>query len=87
VVSFGDSYNGLHSKIIYKTSEVRELRFSFAFLAALSALLFLANLSMSVYGSEKRPDGVERIRAYCLWDNNNDTVVDEGAKQENSQLQ
>jgi subtilisin len=34
---------------------------------------------MSVYGSEARPWGVERIRAYCLWDNNNDTTVDEGA--------
>jgi len=32
-----------------------------------------------VYGSETRPWGVKRIRAYCLWDNNNDTVVDEGA--------
>ena len=55
------------------------MRFSFAFLTALSALLFLANLQMPVYGSETRPRGVERIRAYCLWDNNNDTVVDVGA--------
>lgn len=55
------------------------MRFSFAFLTALSALLFLANLQMPVYGSESRPLGVERIRAYCLWDNNNDTAVDGGA--------
>lgn len=55
------------------------MRFSFAFLTALSALLFLANLQMPVYGSESRPWGVERIRAYCLWDNNNDTAVDAGA--------
>ena len=33
----------------------------------------------SVQGSETLPWGVERIRAYCLWDNDMDMVVDEGA--------
>jgi len=34
---------------------------------------------MPICGSETRSWGVERIRANCLWDNDNDTVVDEGA--------
>lgn len=42
-------------------------------------ILLLASLAASVYGSETLPWGVERIRAYLVWDNNMDMAVDQGA--------
>lgn len=45
----------------------------------LSMLVACATSQTSVYGKEFRPWGVERIRANLVWDNNNDTIVDEDA--------
>jgi len=45
-------------------------------------LLACAGSGISVQGSETLPWGVERIRAYCVWDNNMDMVVDLGAKRQ-----
>jgi len=43
-------------------------------------LVLLASACMIACAqSEVPPWGVERIRAYCLWDNNMDMTVDEGA--------
>ena len=45
-----------------------------------TVILLLACTCASAYGEgEVLPWGVERIRAYCLWDNNMDMTVDEGA--------
>jgi len=44
----------------------------------LSFFIVMTCLS-SVYGSEQLPWGTERIRAYCVWDNNRDMIVDSGS--------
>lgn len=59
-------------------NESMKLRISLV-LSLMLSLLVACACSQSVYGSETLPSGVERIRAYCVWDNNRDMVVDEGA--------
>jgi len=41
-----------------------------------AVIVLMAGIVAAVYGSETLPWGVERIRAYCEWDNNRDMVVD-----------
>jgi len=43
---------------------------------SLAITVLMAGFVAAVYGSETLPWGVERIRAYCEWDNNHDMVVD-----------
>jgi len=46
---------------------------------AISVLTASAGSPMVVCGSEVLPWGVERLHAQCVWDNNRDLIVDEGA--------
>jgi len=46
---------------------------------AISVLAAFAGSQFAAYGSEILPSGVERIHAQCVWDNNRDLVVDQGA--------
>jgi len=53
--------------------------FTILLACTLTVILFLACVCASAYGDENLPWGVERIRAYCVWDNNRDMTVDDGA--------
>ena len=55
-----------------------------AFLLICSLMMTFAASHIFVYGSETRPFGVERIHAYCLWDNDSNKEVDEGANAGNA---
>jgi hypothetical protein len=46
---------------------------------SLMVVLLLAFVGASVQGGETPPWGVDRIGARCVWDNNFDMAVDEGA--------
>lgn len=46
---------------------------------AISVLTASACFQVAAYGSEVLPWGVERMHAQCVWDNNRDLVVDQGA--------
>jgi hypothetical protein len=45
-----------------------------------------ANSQIYVVASETRSWGVERIHAHCLWDNNDDKILDNGANAGNGTL-
>lgn len=46
---------------------------------AISVLTASVGFQVAAYGSEILPSGVERMHAQCVWDNNRDLIVDQGA--------
>jgi len=59
--------------------EITKLRTSLVLVIVFNVLIVCTKLQIIVYGSETLPWGVARIHAQCVWDNNMDMTVDEGA--------